>query len=308
MLSTELLEDRELTVQTHGLLNDIDPARWRPERAPGLRAGLRAVAGRMANHQRLAPLREALEHGVPELPTGAPEQRSRWLAFKQRVQPAYARVAASLRAEAVHVPALRPTNHARSLLHVGAAGGALLAIVLTPPAALPALAFAFCAFAWTMEAARRLDGRVNTLLMKVFGVVAHAHEHQRVNSATWYATALVLLAWLATPLQAAVGVVVLGVGDPLAGYVGRRFGRVRLVNGRSLEGSLGFAVGATAAAWVMLLALYGGQRSPLAALAVAGAAALLGALAELVSRRLDDNFTIPLTAALGAALAQLALG
>ncbi len=144
--------------------------------------------------------------------------------------------------------------------------------------------------------------------MKVFGLVAHPHEHQRVNSATWYATALVLLAALGSPLQAALGVVVLGVGDPVAGYVGRRFGRVRLVNGRSLEGSLGFAVSATAAAWAAALAFSGGALGLLPALAVAAGAAVAGAAAELVSRRLDDNFTIPLAAALGAALVQRLLG
>jgi dolichol kinase len=298
MLSTELLEDRDLALRAHGLLTDIDPARWRPERAPSLHEGLVDVAGRMANRRRLEPLRQALA----ELPTAPSGERGRWLAFKQRVQPVYAEVAARLRAESVHLPALRPTNHARSLFHVASGAMALSFIVLASSPVLKGLALAFFAAAWTMEAARRLDGRINRVLMAAFGRVAHPHEHQRVNSATWYATALVLLALVGSPLLAALGVVVLGVGDPAAGYVGRRFGRVRLVNGRSLEGSLAF-LGAALAVAVPTAWVLGGHLAPLAWVGAAVAASVAGAVAELFSRRLDDNFTIPLSAAAGAALA-----
>jgi dolichol kinase len=304
MLPAELLEDRDLTVRAHGLLSDIDPTRWRPERAPGLRAGLTDVAGRMANRRRLEPLRLALVSEVAQLPTEPEGQRGRWLAFKQRIQPAYARVAASLRAESVHVPALRPTNHARSLFHVASAAVALTAIVLASPAVLQGIAFTFCGLAWTMELARRLDGRINTFLMGCFGKVAHPHEHQRVNSATWYATALVLLALTGSPLLAALAVVVLGVGDPVAGYVGRRYGRVKLVNGRSLEGSLAFLGSALAAALATTWGLGWGRHLSLAqGVGAAAAASLAGAVAELISHRMDDNFTIPVSAAAGAALA-----
>jgi dolichol kinase len=304
MPSADLREDRDLTLRAHGLLSDIDPARWRAERTPQLRAGLKEVATRMAHRRRLEPLCQALETEVPALSTGPLDERRRWLAFRRRMQPAYARVAASLSAEAVHVPSLRPTNHARSLLHVASAGGALLAIALAPtPSVLRALALSFCAAAWAMEAARRLDGRVNRVLMWAFGPVAHAHEQQRVNSATWYASALVLLALVGSPLDAAVGVVVLGVGDPVAGAVGRRFGRVKLMHGRTLEGSLGFVAAAAVATFLTLRGLHAQALTVPQAAFAALAAAFSGGLAELVSLRLDDNFTIPLCAAAGAALA-----
>ena len=74
----------------------------------------------------------------------------------------------------------------------------------------------------------------------------------------------------------------------------------------SLEGSLAFVVSAAVATVALLLVF-----SPLgvgAAVTVALAAAVAGAVAELVSLRVDDNFSIPLSAAAGVALATWALG
>lgn len=308
MTSLELSEDRELLLAAHGVLSDIDPARFRHDATEGLRARLLDVARRMANRRRLEPLRAVLESGAAQLPTGASAPRKRWMAFKRRVQPVYASAAASLRAEAVHVPSLRPTNYARSLMHVGAALAALLAIEVSPsPWLVLALALGFASVAWTCEVVRRRSVRVNAWLMRLFGPVAHQHEHQRVNSATWYATALVALAATGSSVLPAVAVTVLGVGDPMAGLVGRRFGRHRLVHGRSLEGTLAFFASAALAAFVLLRALHGTELSLTTSLAVAVTASLAGALAELFSLRLDDNLSVPLSAAAGAALALASL-
>jgi dolichol kinase len=197
----------------------------------------------------------------------------------------------------------RPQNNARSVFHVGSALAALALLHWLPSRGwLIAVSVAFAASGWTMEIARRLSPAANRRLMALFAPVAHAHERHGINSATWYCTALVLLALFA-PLRAAeVGVVVLGLADPAAGFIGRRFGKTRLRKNRSLEGSLGFVVvGALAAgAW---LAVSGGVALPaLAVLAVVGG--VVGALTEIGSTRLDDNFTIPVTVALAVSLAQ----
>jgi dolichol kinase len=130
-------------------------------------------------------------------------------------------------------PVGRPTNYTRSLFHVASGVFTLGLLRLLPGRAwLIAVASVFFAAAWTMEAARRRSPEVNERLMRFFGPVAHPHERHRVNSSTWYVTALILL---------------------------------------SLVG------------------------------------AVAGALAELSSTRLDDNFTIPLAAAAAAAGAQIFL-
>lgn len=198
----------------------------------------------------------------------------------------------------------RAANATRSLFHVASGALSLAMLRLLPGRGwIIAASSAFVVAGWTMEIARRRSHTVNNALMKVFAPVAHPHERHGINSSTWYVTALLLLSLFA-PLRAAeLGVLVLAVADPAAGLIGRRFGRTQLRAGRSLEGTLGFfVVGAVAAAcW---LSIVYAVAWPAAAL-LAAAAAAVGALTELGSTRMDDNFTIPVATAVAAAGAAL---
>jgi len=199
------------------------------------------------------------------------------------------------------VPA-RPTNYTRSAFHVLSGALALALLALLPARAwVIAASSVFALFAWTCEIARRRSPAVNARLMRLFAPVAHPHEAYRVNSSTWYVTALILMAAFAPPRAAEIGVIVLAIADPLAGLIGRRFGRTHLRAGRSLEGSLAFVAAGSLAAGAWLAAVRG---VPLPAAAMlAGVAAITGAIAELVTVRLDDNFTIPVAATTAAAVA-----
>lgn len=197
----------------------------------------------------------------------------------------------------------RPTNLARTAFHVTSGLLALLVLRVVPSRAwLVGAAACFAIFAWTCELLRRRSASVNDRLMRLFGPIAHAHEWHRVNSATWYATALVLMS-LVVPMHAAeVGVVVLAIADPMAGLVGRRFGRHRFASGRSLEGSLAFAVtGALAAlAWMAAVGSFEGSR-----IWIALVAGVVGSVVELFVARVDDNLAIPLGTSLAVALAMM---
>jgi dolichol kinase len=141
--------------------------------------------------------------------------------------------------------------------------------------------------------------------MVFFSRIAHPGERYRVNSSTWYATALVLLASFASPRAAEVGILVLAVGDPAAGVIGRAIGRIPLRANRSLEGTLGFVLvaGLLVVAWLLAF----DHLTTSATLIVAFTAAAAGALAELGSTELDDNFTIPLVSACAATAVGLVL-
>ncbi len=197
----------------------------------------------------------------------------------------------------------RPTNLPRTAFHLAAGALALVLVRVLPTRGwLIAASAAFALFAWTCEVTRRHSVTINRHLMRVFAPVAHAHEWHRVNSATWYATALVLMA-LVVPLHAAeLGVVVLAVADPMAGLVGRRFGRHRLASGRSFEGALAFVVtGSLAAlAWMFAAGTYEGSR-----LLLALVAGVSGAAIELFVSKVDDNLAIPLGTSVAVALAAL---
>ncbi len=196
----------------------------------------------------------------------------------------------------MHVAAARPENLLRSLQHAGSSLGILLLLewVLDARGAVVA-AWAFAAFAWTLEVTRRRIPAWNLQLMRWFGPIAHRHEAFRVNSATWMGTGLAVIApFFATPTLA-LAVATVGFGDPAAGFVGRRFGKHKLVNGRSVEGTLAYAVVAFLVGWAAMAVWHPelGARGVVAA-AVAGTT---GALTELFCRNVDDNFLVPILSA-----------
>ncbi|MEQ1507831.1 MAG: hypothetical protein ABMB14_36720, partial [Myxococcota bacterium] len=180
----------------------------------------------------LVALRAVLDDApAPDLPVD--EAARAWSAFRERCAPAAEALATALHAEApipseaaalaeasVSAPAApapeapRPTNYTRNAYHVANALVVVLLVelVLTTWAARVGVAVAgFCA-AWTMELTRRVSPRINALLMGLFAKVAHPHESTHVNSATWYTTAILILA-VGFPIEAGLaGLVVLGLG------------------------------------------------------------------------------------------------
>ncbi len=299
MMTPELIEDRDLALQLHQLLSDIDPVRWRGEMAAKLKAGLTELQPKL--QRRHATLAGEIQSELP-----ASDSKSQWLAFKKRIQPKYTELAKGLQRESIHVPSLRPTNWSRSILHVSSGVFGVFCLEVAPHWLVLAVAGAWAVFCWTCEIARRRSPRINALLMKAFAPVAHEHETYKVNSATWYATALILLAATNQMLWGIAGLAVLAIGDPVAGFIGRRWGRTRLLHGRTLEGTFAFFVSATVVTATLFMVLH--AVTPGTAFALAAAAGACGAIAELISLRVDDNFSIPLSAAAGVALMQLLVG
>ena len=300
----------DFALDIYGLLRELDPSHWTEgEDAPfhaqldAVRARLREVVQTMESHEP-SPALDAIRTGLNELRRimeshdPQPGMVDAWHEFRSTVAPVYERYAASLRHLDIHVPSLRPTNYARNVFH---ACNSLIAVglllMLTERHVLAAAAFMMC-LAWSLEIGRRVSPAMNDALMRLLGRLAHPHEAWRVNSATWFCTACFVVACTWNPEAATVGMVVLGFADPAAAIVGRRFGRIQLVNGRTLLGSTAFfAVGTVCAfAWLSLA----WSVSPLVAFKMAGAGALAGTFAELFSRRIDDNLSIPVAAALAA--------
>lgn len=312
------VDSRRIALDLHALLRDTDPARWRDEFETAARARLEAIQhqlgrlleanwpdGQMRNVQlRMAEVARLIRDHSPSIEAAPERRREAWMRLRSQLQPAYESLAASLRAWSIHVPSLRPTNYRRNLLHVVAGVSVILLVeyVLVTPVRLLGLAIAGAVWAWSMEIGRRLSPAVNRFLMRIFGPVAHPHEAHRVNSATWYATSLVILAASFEPVAGVVALAVLGVGDPVAAIVGRRWGRTKLIHGRSLEGTLAFFFTGVLAALVVLAVWHPGL-SLAVGLAMAFAGSAAGALAELLARRIDDNIAIPVAAAAAAAAA-----
>jgi dolichol kinase len=320
MTSTLLLESRDLTKELYQLLRTLDPARWRREFEQETKERIVRLRERVTHlldaewpspdatfaqlRERLTNLGQALQETLQQLDEGD----ARWNELRQRLVPAYEAMAASLKVQSIHVPSLRPTNYTRNLFHVSC-GVVVLGLIQHTFSleTLTWLGLVAALMAWSMELGRRYSPRLNDLLMGLFGKVAHPHERHRVNSSTWYTTALFLLSWLMSPLAGSLAVVVLAVSDPMAAVVGRRFGKHQIKAGRTLEGSLAFvASGVLASLGVM--ALYYPTLSLPQMLLIALFGAVPGAIVEVSSERVDDNFSIPMTVACGTTVACWVLG
>jgi dolichol kinase len=300
-----------VAVELYELFTELDRGRLKRESLRTMRTRLDAVRGRVSTlkDEAPAPLQEELTTLDALLDAHAPaaDARGEWLTLRQRVQPTYESIARALSREDIHVPSLRPTNYARNVLHVASASFALAALELAPSWGVAiGIACAFAGVGIALEVGRRLSPRVNDFCMWLFGRTAHPHEAHRVNSATWYAVAVLLMALCQQAVPAAIALVVLGIGDPCAALIGRRWGRVRLVHGRSLEGTLAFVVSGSIAA-AGFLALVHPEVGVLGTITMSLVGACAGSIAELFSRRIDDNFSVPLTAFAAAFVAMLAL-
>ena len=304
-----VLESRAWAAELYQLLRSVDPARWRDAKAAELRAVGEALSERAQTllksaegrahplRERVAELAALLESQTPGTHASSAQVRAAWASFRASAVPAYESLAAALCAEAAPVPSLRPSNLSRSAFHALTGLGALLLmeLVFSERGRVWATG-AFFALAWTLETTRRLYKPWNDLLFRTFSRVAHPHERFRINSSTWYGTALALLAQVCSLETGAVAVAVLGLADPAAALVGRRWGRHPLRGGRSLEGTLTFVITGALAAGATL-GVFHASLGAATIVAMSLSAAVAGALAELLLTRVDDNFSIPIAAA-----------
>lgn len=313
MIQSLVRETRPVALEVHALLREMDPSRWRDGLESGLEARCAALARRLSTlvgrapedafAERLGELRELLGEHVPDAGLPVPESRDAWFGYRKRLQEAYESLGVSMRAESVPIPALRPTNYVRSAWHV-AISVTLLVLVeeVLSARSLWLVPLCFAASFWCLEALRHFTEPGRKFLLWIFGAVAHPHERYRVNSSTWFVSALVILGAVFEPMLCAVALVALGVGDPAAGLVGRKLGRTKLVGQRSLEGSLAMLFAAGFACFGVLMIWH--RALPVGTmLAVSAATALFATVAELFSGPVDDNFSIPLVAASGGWLA-----
>ena len=205
-----------------------------------------------------------------------------------------------------HLPQVRPQNYSRSIFHVcWGLIAASLAEFFLDAIQLIWVAGGLTVTLWMFELLKKTP-RGAKVFKFVFGKITHKHESYSTNSATWYATAALIMTLLFDPVYTTLGVLCLGIGDPVAGIFGRRYGKTKLRAEKSLEGSLAFTLSAGATCLLDLQLLHSDEMSIWEAVTIAFVAGLGGAIAELFSgARVDDNFSTPLCAATAAWLAHL---
>ena len=137
-----------------------------------------------------------------------------------------------------------------------------------------------------LELSRRRFPWLNEWFMSQTSVLLKESESSRVLGSTYMAAASLLVFLFFDKEVAILALMYIAVGDPLAGVVGKRYGRVR-IGSKSVEGTVAFAVGAGAVGCVLVAV---GLDVPYwVALGGAG----VGALVELLPSPIDDNLTVP---------------
>ncbi|MFH1729925.1 MAG: hypothetical protein ABIA04_16040 [Pseudomonadota bacterium] len=309
------IDCRFIANDLYTLLGEIDPARWNDDLEHWAEQKLEIIRKNLnkikisyesslehpnivALHKRICELCTQVEESLPDQKKSIDLIKSRWNQFRIEIIPAYEQLIKNLKTFDIHVPSLRPTNYARNLFHV--TNGFIVLIILQhllSNSMAIYLSAAFVSTCWFLEFIRRQTPQLNKIIMAPFVKLAHPHEKWRVNSATWFSTSLFILALIQNKAIASIAIIVLATADPAAAIIGRRFGRICLANGRSLEGSLTFWIVGTITASIALL-IYYPNLSFVYILALSSGGALAGCLAELFSRKIDDNISVPIATAL----------
>lgn len=201
---------------------------------------------------------------------------------------------------------LKPKNYARNLFHVAMAvtGVATYELTGSKTVVLWISGILLSGFI-ALEVGRRVSERFNErLVQSIFGAISRPGEEHHVPAATWYMLSLLIGIALLPQHAIEIGTLALGFGDPAASLAGKRFGRIKLVGDKSVAGSIGFVL-ATSAALTVFVLLCMPHVTGMSAVWLVAISAVAGAITELFTGRIDDNFTIPLAVGAVAALVMM---
>lgn len=184
----------------------------------------------------------------------------------------------------------------RRLFHcsMGLGVGLIYQFLLTHSRAIYILGFCACVV-YILEQIRinypELAGNIKIINKYLF----RAEEQLKESAGVPYVMGVLLTLISFPKVVALVAIYTLAVADPLSAIIGIRFGKTKVVEGKSVEGSLAF-FGASFVItflvffwWTSYLQIMLGTIILLSFLV-----AFLGSLFEMIPLRIDDNLTIPL--------------
>jgi dolichol kinase len=182
---------------------------------------------------------------------------------------------------------------ARRLFHMGngVAIASIYLVSLTHQQMIHALGTILCVL-YILEQIRISYPEMAAKFIPITKFVIRAEEQLKESAMMPY-TIAVLLTIITFPKPIAlVAIYTLAIADPLSAIVGIRFGKHRIVQHKSLEGSAAFFL-STFICSVVVLSGYNGAVSGSIVL-VSGAIAFFSSAFEMIPLRIDDNLTIPL--------------
>jgi len=142
----------------------------------------------------------------------------------------------------------------------------------------------------SVESLRLNHERFNAFLLKTFSKLAKSAETKRITGASYFFIGAAITIVLFDKPVAIAAITFSVFGDALATLVGTRWGRIHLVNGKTVEGGLASLAACLFASFLLVQIDLGLKTSIL----VVGA--VVTAVIEILSSPLDDNLTIPILA------------
>lgn len=143
---------------------------------------------------------------------------------------------------------------------------------------------------------RQKNEQLNTYLLSVFKPIMRTSELNRLAGTTYLISGTLLIAIFFNKGIVALSLLFLAFADPIASYIGIKYGKDKIFGHKSVQGFIAAFVVCTLLSYAFLY--YNQvQEYILIASLLAG---FVGALAELIPLgRLDDNFTMPVISSIG---------
>jgi dolichol kinase len=189
-----------------------------------------------------------------------------------------------------------PGEVLRKAVHLASVGIPLAALLLDKSSMVIALASLALLLLLVDYLKLRHQG-FKAFFVSAFGELLRRHEKQGgITGSTIVVASAALTIFLYRQEIAIAALLFLSLGDSMAALVGRKYGRIGLVCGRTLEGSLAALVSCLFVSTVLLILtpVFHWNLTPFALFA----GSVVATLAELVDMPLDDNFRIPILAGL----------
>lgn len=165
----------------------------------------------------------------------------------------------------------------------------------TPPERAPWIALLCCAIFLCFDVGRLFLPRLNRFLIWFFAPFMRKSELRKLSGVSAMLIGVTAIIWVYPKQVVLLSLLFLAVADPLASYVGIRFGRDKLIGDKSVQGTLAAFV---ACFVVAVIYLFGMNLMTERLFIVCLLSALAGAASELVPVfGLDDNLVFPVLSA-----------
>lgn len=136
---------------------------------------------------------------------------------------------------------------------------------------------------------------LNHYLMKAFQPIMREHERKQLAGTSYLLLGVLVIVYFFPKEIVDLSLFFLAIGDPLASYVGLRFGKDKLIGNKSLQGTMATFFACTL---ISVIYFYSHELMLERIFIVSILSGLIAAITELVPfAKLDDNFSFPVASA-----------